>query len=498
MLTDKVMKYYSEENDLNCAESMIYGANDEYDLKLSEDALKTMSAFGGGMAVESVCGALTGAVAALGIMFTGDKSVEKDRRKEIIENFYKSFEEKLGTDNCEELKEKYKDEVEGCLKVVELSAEVLEEIVDKYNKETNMNIKYMNKLIESLKESDLDAMFIAPSEELMFLADFSPHICERIQGLFVKENGDYFYFCNRLTRDEVEENLPSEKVYSWLDNQGFLKDLENLLEEKNLIGKTIGVNSTARAFNILDVMDNIDVKFKNGKSILEDMRIIKTEDEIDKMKEAGRKTDEVMKETIDFIKPGMTEGEIVERVKTLFEEKDMVCEFAIVACGPHTALPHYSGTEGVVKKKDVVLMDIGGKYKGLTSDMTRTVFVGGASEEEVEVYNIVLESNKKGISMANKGTVAKEVDNAARKIIEKKGYGNYFTTRLGHGIGYSVHEAPYITGYNNLILDEAMAFSIEPGIYMKGKFGVRIEDIVIIEDGKAVRINNFTKEMIII
>ncbi|GEM_PF-205950 len=498
MLTDKVMKYYSEENDLNCAESMIYGANDEYDLKLSEDALKTMSAFGGGMAVESVCGALTGAVAALGIMFTGDKSVEKDRRKEIIENFYKSFEEKLGTDNCEELKEKYKDEVEGCLKVVELSAEVLEEIVDKYNKETNMNIKYMNKLIESLKESDLEAMFIAPSEELMFLADFSPHICERIQGLFVKENGDYFYFCNRLTRDEVEENLPSEKVYSWLDNQGFLKDLENLLEEKNLIGKTIGVNSTARAFNILDVMDNIDVKFKNGKSILEDMRIIKTEDEIDKMKEAGRKTDEVMKETIDFIKPGMTEGEIVERVKTLFEEKDMVCEFAIVACGPHTALPHYSGTEGVVKKKDVVLMDIGGKYKGLTSDMTRTVFVGGASEEEVEVYNIVLESNKKGISMANKGTVAKEVDNAARKIIEKKGYGNYFTTRLGHGIGYSVHEAPYITGYNNLILDEAMAFSIEPGIYMKGKFGVRIEDIVIIEDGKAVRINNFTKEMIII
>src|SRR6056297_1031099 len=303
MLTDKVMKYYSEENDLNCAESMIYGANDEYDLKLSEDALKTMSAFGGGMAVESVCGALTGAVAALGIMFTGDKSVEKDRRKEIIENFYKSFEEKLGTDNCEEIKEKYDDEVEGCLKVVELSAEVLEEIIDKYNKETNMNMKYMNKLIDSLKESDLEAMFIAPSEELMFLADFSPHICERIQGLFVKESGDYFYFCNRLTRDEVEENLPSEKVYSWLDNQGFLKDLENLLQEKNLIGKTIGVNSTARAFNILDVMENIDVKFVNGKTILEDMRIIKTPEEIKNLKEAARRTDIVIEKAIRDIRP---------------------------------------------------------------------------------------------------------------------------------------------------------------------------------------------------
>jgi len=245
-------------------------------------------------------------------------------------------------------------------------------------------------------------------------------------------------------------------------------------------------------------MEKIDVKFKNGKSILEDMRIIKTKDEIEKMKEAGRKTDEVMEEAINFIEPGMTEGQIVDRVKCLFEEKDMFCEFAIVACGPNTALPHYSGTESVVKKKDVVLLDIGGKYKGLTSDMTRTVFVGGASEEEVEVYNIVLEANKKGISMSNRGTVAKEVDNAARKVIEEKGYGEYNPTRLGHGIGYSVHEAPYITGYNNLLLDNGMAFSIEPGIYMKGKFGVRIEDIVIIEDGKAVRINNFTKEMIII
>ncbi|HCX04626.1 MAG TPA: hypothetical protein DHM42_09055, partial [Clostridiales bacterium] len=145
MLTDKVMKYYSEENDLNCAESMLYGANEEYDLNLSEDALKTMSAFGGGMAVESVCGALTGAVAALGVMFTGDKSIDKDRRKEIIADFYREFEKKLGTDNCELLKEKYRDEVDGCLKVVELSAEVLEEIVSKYDKETTMNIRYMNK-----------------------------------------------------------------------------------------------------------------------------------------------------------------------------------------------------------------------------------------------------------------------------------------------------------------------------------------------------------------
>jgi len=361
-----------------------------------------------------------------------------------------------------------------------------------------MNNKYMDKLIHSLKKSDLDAIFIAPSEELGFLANFSPLLCERIQGLFVKEDGDYFYFCNRLTRDEVEENLPTEKIYSWLDNEGFLKALETLMNEKKLIGKIIGINSSARAFNILDVMEKIDVKFKNGKNILEEIKIIKSKDEIEKMKVAGRKTDEVMEKIINFIKPGMTEGEIVDKVKDLFEEKDMLCEFAIVACGKNTALPHYSGTDAVVKEKDVVLLDIGGKFEGLTSDMTRTVFVGRATEEEAKVYNLVLESNLKGISMANKDIVVKDVDNAARKIIDEKGYGEYNFTRLGHGIGYSVHEAPYITGYNNLLLDNGMAFSIEPGIYIKGHFGVRIEDIVIIENGKAVRINNFTKEMLII
>lgn len=361
-----------------------------------------------------------------------------------------------------------------------------------------MNKEYMKKLVDSIKESSIDAMFIAPSEELMFLADFSPHICERIQGLFVKEDGDYFYFCNALTRDEVEENLPIEKIFPWYDNSGFLNKLEETLKEKDLLGKTIGVNSTARAFNILEVMENIDVKFTNGKSILEDMRIIKTEEEIEYLKVAARKTDKVIEKAIQFIKPGMTEGDIVEKIEELFIEEGMVNEFAIASCGPHTALPHYSGTEGVVQEKDVVLMDIGGKYKGLTSDMTRTIFVGGVTEEEEKIYNLVLEANIRGEARAFKGTKAKEVDEAARATIEEGGYGEYFTTRVGHGIGYSVHEAPYITGFSNLVLDNGMAFSVEPGIYIKNKFGVRIEDIVIIENGKPTVINNFTRELIVV
>jgi len=132
MLKEKATAFYREDNDLNCAESILYGANEEYDLGLDQKTLDTMSSFGGGMAVESVCGALTGAVAVLGIMFTGNKSLDSEERKTIIADFYEQFRARFGTDNCREIKEKFRDERVGCQEVVKLSADVLETIVRKY------------------------------------------------------------------------------------------------------------------------------------------------------------------------------------------------------------------------------------------------------------------------------------------------------------------------------------------------------------------------------
>jgi Xaa-Pro dipeptidase len=352
-----------------------------------------------------------------------------------------------------------------------------------------MNDKYVSKLVSILNENELDAMLVVPSEELLFLADFSPMLCERFQGLFIKNDGDWFYFCNLLTKDDALQHFPENKIYTWFDNDGFLNDLNKLLTDKELIGKKIGLNSTARAFNILDIIKNIDVEFVNGKGFLEEMRIIKSSKDIENLKEASRRTDIVMESIIKEIKPGMTEFDIVERLDSIFTENAMVMEFAIIATGPNSALPHHESGDRKVQNKDIVLMDIGGKYNDVYSDMTRTVFVGGATEKEIEVYNLVLEAQMKGISSVKAGIEARKVDSIARNVIEESGYGQYFTTRLGHGIGYSVHEGPYIVGYNDLELKDGMAFSIEPGIYMKNKFGVRIEDLVIIEDGKGNSIN---------
>lgn len=132
MIKEKVAKFYIEDNNLNCAESMLYGADETYGLELDQKALDTMSSFGGGMAVGSVCGALTGAIAALGVMFTGDKSLDKEKRSAIVADFYELFRERFGTDNCQEIKEKYCDETLRCREVVKMSAEILDEIVRKY------------------------------------------------------------------------------------------------------------------------------------------------------------------------------------------------------------------------------------------------------------------------------------------------------------------------------------------------------------------------------
>ena len=143
-------------------------------------------------------------------------------------------------------------------------------------------------------------------------------------------------------------------------------------------------------------------------------------------------------------------------------------------------------------------MDFGCIYKGYHSDMTRTIFIGGITQEEKEIYKIVLKANLKGIEKAKENVKIKEIDNCSREYITSKGYGKYFTTRLGHGLGLSVHEEPEISSKNNRELEKGMVFTIEPGIYIKGKFGIRIEDAIAITEKGVEVLNNSTKNIVIL
>ena len=362
-----------------------------------------------------------------------------------------------------------------------------------------MRKKYLDKLVSILQKKNIDAILIAPSEEMEFIMGHNTHICERFQALIIKKDGSYFYICNLLTKDEVQGVLgPDIKVYGWFDGNVFTDTVKKAFEEQGLIGKTIAVNSTERAFLILQIMEAMDVRFINGKPVLEDMRMIKDEEELNNLRMAAKITDESYEELLKFIKPGMKEADIARKMNEIFKEKGADEGFTMVCSGPNSSYPHYNDDQRVIQEKDIIVLDWGCKYNNMCADMSRTVFVGGVTEEERKVYEIVKASQEAGEKSAVKGAYIPDVDKKARDIIEESGYGKNFFTRLGHGIGYSVHEAPDIKASNHQNLQKGMVFSIEPGIYLAGNFGIRIENIVAVTEGGNEVLNKATKEIQII
>lgn len=363
-----------------------------------------------------------------------------------------------------------------------------------------MNTYYMNRLVETIRESEFDAMLVSPGEELKFLLGMDPMLCERFQGLFVKKDGGLFYICNLLYADEFREALPEQiPIYSWFDGDVMTEVVEQALKEQGLIGGVIGVASTVQAFNILEIMDKVEVTFKNGKPLLEKMRMIKFHEELEALRESSRLVDQVFEEVLGIIHPGVTEKEIGDFLLNRMTELGGDKAECIVGVGAHASYPHYSDNKGVVQEKDVVLMDYGCTIRGMYSDTTRTVFVGEPTEREREIYELVKRSNEEAEKLVKEGAWIPDIEQRARDVLDEKGYAKTLLNRLGHGIGYTIHEAPDIKRSNPMHLERGMAFSIEPGIYLGGDFGVRIEDVVIVnEDGEGEVLNHSTKELIVL
>lgn len=217
-----------------------------------------------------------------------------------------------------------------------------------------------------------------------------------------------------------------------------------------------------------------------------ELRIVKTQDEIDKMIKAQRIAEAAFENVLNFIKPGVTEKEIGLCLDyyMLRNGAEALSFDTIALTGANTSLPHGVPGENVVKEHSFVLMDYGATYDGYHSDMTRTVCVGKPTEKMEMVYNTVLEAQLKGISAVMEGISGQELDKIARDVISEAGYGKLFGHSLGHGVGMEIHEAPNASPASNYIMKENMIVTVEPGIYIPDEFGVRIEDFVVVrKDG---------------
>ena len=218
------------------------------------------------------------------------------------------------------------------------------------------------------------------------------------------------------------------------------------------------------------------------------------------MEQAQRIAERALEEILGEIRPGVTEKEIAARLQYLmlhFGAEDMSFD-PIVVSGPNGSLPHGVPSEKTIERGEFVTMDFGCVYHGYCSDMTRTVAVGSADEEMRRVYETVLAAQKAGIAAARAGATGKAVDGAARSVIAEAGYGAYFGHSFGHGVGVEIHEAPNATPGNDKPLPAGAVISAEPGIYLPGRMGVRIEDVIVLTEEGCVNLTRAPKELLIL
>jgi len=240
--------------------------------------------------------------------------------------------------------------------------------------------------------------------------------------------------------------------------------------------------------------------FTPASTLLRNLRMRKDAAEIALLTDAGAKADSAFAQLVQLRFSGRTECELARELQNLLDRQglEMAAWGPSVASGPNSSSPHHITGNREIHEGDSVVLDFGGQINGYQADMTRTVHVGTPDHEFVQVYNVVRRSQQAGVEAAQVGSIAESVDYATRAIIDDAGYGDYFIHRTGHGVGLEVHEEPYMVDGNALPLESGMVFSVEPGVYLPGRFGVRVEDIVATTDDGPVRLNSATRDLVIV
>ncbi|MEO5953142.1 MAG: M24 family metallopeptidase, partial [Chloroflexia bacterium] len=268
------------------------------------------------------------------------------------------------------------------------------------------------------------------------------------------------------------------------------------------INCTIGVAEKLWAVYLLRFQGELPrAGFTPATMILSTARQIKATDEIKMMKQAGARSDAGFMELVRRPFTGRSELEVSREFAHLLEAQGLtVPDPPLVGSGPNGASAHHHSGDRIIEEGDLIVLDFWGTWQDYGFDCTRTVFVGAPDpkSEQLNVYHVVAKAQDKAVQETRAGMQCQELDSVARNYITQAGYGDYFIHRLGHGLGLDTHEGPYIVQGNTTVLQNGMSFSLEPGIYLPGRFGVRVEDIVAIVDGKAVRMNNADHGVIIV
>jgi Xaa-Pro dipeptidase len=339
-------------------------------------------------------------------------------------------------------------------------------------------------LQESLGSRELTGLFFEPSENLYYFLGMRFGRSERLVSVFVPAKGEAFIFGPAFEEPLLRQASGLEKVFIWQEHESPYAVFAKILGDRGLKTGALALEPTTRYFVTEGLRRALPVmKFVNGDTICDAQRMIKSDKEIALMRLSNDATEACIRQTWTQIKAGVTEQEVAKLLQQNFSALGL-SGGGLIQFGPSSAIPHGGATPRALQQNEMVLMDCGTRLQGYASDVTRTTVFGKATPRHEEIWRLVHQAQSAGIAAAKPGVACESVDAAARKVIDDAGYGKYFLHRLGHGIGLEGHEAPYLAGNNKTILEPGMTFTVEPGIYIQGEFGVRLEDdIVITENG---------------
>jgi Xaa-Pro dipeptidase len=342
----------------------------------------------------------------------------------------------------------------------------------------------IEKVQKHLESSSADFAFLTPAPNFQYLTGYDYDMHERLTALVIRKDAETqivapsFEVTGQSSKTWIKDFLPwaeDENPYSLVASLAGEKSGGHsvLLDDSTSLGVYWSLESALGGFT----------KTASVSPLIHSMRITKSDEEVEMMKKAGRIINDAVLKAFSEVTIGMTELEVQEIVHKEIRRLGGTPTFAAIQFGENSAIPHAAAGGRELKKGDVVLMDCGCTLDGYNTDMTRVGVVGPPNEELERVYSTVLQALETAVDNITPGMACGAADGIARRVIDNAGYGDYFTHRLGHGIGLEVHETPYVVRGSSEELQPGMCHSIEPGIYLEGKFGIRIEDLVVIREG---------------
>jgi Xaa-Pro aminopeptidase len=344
------------------------------------------------------------------------------------------------------------------------------------------------------RQAGVDALVITPGPDLQYLTGVVKHSHERLSALLLPVDGDAAFVVPTLERPGLDGTaVDAMEVLTWTDGVDPHALAAARIAASGVGGaRRVAVVADMPALHVLGLRDALpQASLELATPVLRELRMRKDDVEVDALRRAGAAIDAVHARVPGWLVAGRTEAEVgADITAAILEEGHTEAAFVIVGSGPNGASPHHEVSDRVIQAGDVVVVDIGGPLpEGYNSDSTRTYVVGEPGDEVRDVYAVLQRAQAAAVAAARPGVTAESVDEAARAIIRDAGHGEYFVHRTGHGIGLEVHEEPYIVAGNDLVLEPGMAFSIEPGIYFPGRWGARIEDIVVVTDDGCEPVN---------